>query len=195
MEVQAGGRVIHDPPDVLELRADIDQRGAGLVIEAVLGKQRRPHVEAVQPDLPGISLLVPEIAVAGPRMGIELAAQRPQGFGVTRVPGLAVEQEQDLAGVDVVEAVFVALVTLDRPVRSDPEVDVLDQAIEEPPLAVGEEKIGEPLVEAPVLVTPPPVLITAVCFGILVEEAVDHLKRLQSRETGGRRPLGRWRFQ
>ncbi len=79
---------------------------------------------------------MPEIAVAGPRMGIELIAQRPQGLCVAHVPGFAVEQEQDLAGVDVVEAVLLTLVALDGAVGIDPKVYVFDQAIEEPSLAI-----------------------------------------------------------
>ena len=73
----------------------------------VLRQERRRHVHAVRPHLVRVDLLVPEAAVAGARLGVELRAQHVQhlavAFLVGRVGGRGVQREQHLAHVDVVE--------------------------------------------------------------------------------------------
>src|SRR5688572_25407057 len=53
--------------------------------DADAGEERHAHVDAVEPELVGIALLVPEGALRGPRMLGELGRQRSDGRLVPRV--------------------------------------------------------------------------------------------------------------
>ena len=70
-----------------------------------------------------VSLLVPEPAVAGARLGVELLAQQRGGLLITLVMGELPERQHGLARIDVVEAVILRLVTVDFSVRRDERTD------------------------------------------------------------------------
>ena len=57
---------------------------------AVLRVERRSHKQSVQPHLIGISLLVPEATLAGPRLLLELAPEELDGLLQPLVVGLLV---------------------------------------------------------------------------------------------------------
>ena len=85
----------------------------------VLREERRAHVQAVEPHLIRVPLLVPEAAFLGARMLAHLLAQELDGLAVLFVLRLRVEQEQRLAGVDAVDVVLVLVVRADRAVGLD----------------------------------------------------------------------------
>ena len=76
----------------------------------VLREERARHVHAVEPHLVRIDPLVPEAARRRSRLGAKLVAQDLESRPVPRVAGLAQKGEEELSGIDEVEAVRIALV-------------------------------------------------------------------------------------
>nr|GFD09747.1 hypothetical protein [Tanacetum cinerariifolium] len=79
-------------------------------IRRVLGHEWARHVGAVEPHLAGVFLLVPVAAVAGFGLLLKLRVQLLQGYFILLLLGIGVELKQELARVDVVEAVVQRLV-------------------------------------------------------------------------------------
>ena len=75
--------------------------------------ERFRHIEAVQPHLVGIRLLVPEGARLGARLVLELPAGRLDGHGVPDVRGGLIQADQrpgraDMVQVELFQVVFAA---------------------------------------------------------------------------------------
>ena len=121
--VKAGLFVPHMLLDVHELAVAVD--AAAHLVEAglVFHIEGLGHVGAVQPDLPGVDLLVPEVALLGAGLAFQLAVDDVDGLAVLLVPEDVVEDEQVLALVDVVEVVFLGVIGLDAAVGLDEPVD------------------------------------------------------------------------
>ncbi len=123
--VEAGDRVLHVGFYIFKLVNDVlallHLREAGLVAHV----ERLRHVEAVQPDLVRVDVLVPEAAFLRARHRVELGADKVERLPVLFIAGLVVEKEQVRRGVDVVEVVLLDVVGPDRPVLPDKEIDEL----------------------------------------------------------------------
>ena len=98
----------------------------GNVIPVVLAKdlgklciKRLGHVQAVEPHLRGVNFLVPEAALGSARLSLQLLAQGGGGLPVFLLPRHLIESEQVSSGQEVVEVVFVRLVSAYRPVVTD----------------------------------------------------------------------------
>src|ERR1051326_4901562 len=94
------------PRDVVEVRVFVERRG-------VLRVERLGHVEAVEPHLRWINLLVPEASLVRARLRPQLFAQKRGGTPVLLLTRDVVESEQKSARHDVVEAVVFRFVSSD----------------------------------------------------------------------------------
>ena len=125
MVVQAGLFVPHVLFDIHELLVAVD--AALHLVEAglVLHVERLCHIGAVQPHLPRVDVLVPEVALLGAGLGEQLAADGVDGLAVLLVPVDVVQDEQVLALIHVVQIVLLGVVGLDGAVRLHKVVDEL----------------------------------------------------------------------
>ena len=89
----------------------------------ILGIKRRAHVNAVEPHLVRITLLVPEAALAGAGLGLELFAQKTGGLLVALFVRQAIERQHGPAGINIVEVVVLQSVAPDLPLRGDEGAD------------------------------------------------------------------------
>ena len=102
MVVQAGGFVPHVLLDVHELLVAVDAALHLVVAGLILHVEGLGHIGAVQPHLPGIDVLVPEVALLGAGLGEQLAADGVDGLTVLLVPEDVVQDEQVLALIHIV---------------------------------------------------------------------------------------------
>ena len=121
--VQAGLLIPHVLPDVHELLVAVDAALHLVVTGLVLHIEGLGHVGAVQPDLPRINVLVPEVALPGAGLGEQLAADGVDGLAVLLVAEDVVEDEQVFALIHVVEVVLLRVVGLDGAVFLHEPVD------------------------------------------------------------------------
>ena len=114
-------KVVHDLEHMEAVRA------GATVVEAqfVLHVERLRHVHAIEPNLVGVDGLVPEDALFGTRLGLELTVNGVHGGTVLGLAHQVVELIEGLAGVDVVEVVLLGVVVLDGAVVLDKEVDIV----------------------------------------------------------------------
>ena len=93
----------------------------------ILGAKGLGHVEAIEPHLVGIALLVPEAAGGISRLLRELIVEKGGGGQIALVARDAVEEEKLAAEKDVVELMFLRLERGDGSVRGEKGIDrVLD---------------------------------------------------------------------
>ena len=85
----------------------------GIVNGRIVGVEGLGHVQAVQPHLMGVGLLVPEAPFAGAGMVLELVAQGLHGGHPAGIAGAVVEDEEGVAGADVVGVEVGLLVLVD----------------------------------------------------------------------------------
>ena len=111
MAVQARHRIKHAVAHSQELAADVLIAGAVLQVGGAAGVEHLRHVEAVQPDLVGVDLLVPEVALVGAGLTLQLTAQGIDGAAVLLLAGEAVHIKENSAFADVVQVVVGLLVT------------------------------------------------------------------------------------
>ena len=111
--VQAGLLVPHVLLDVHELLVAVNAALHLVVAGLVLHIEGLGHVGAVQPDLPRINVLVPEVALPGAGLGEQLAADGVDGLAVLLVPVDIIQNEQVLALIHVVQIVLLGVVGLD----------------------------------------------------------------------------------
>ena len=109
--------------DVHELFIAVDAALHLVVAGLIFHVEGLGHIGAVQPDLPRVDVLVPEVALLGAGLGQQLAADGVDGLAVFFVPEDVVEGEQVLALIHVVEVVFLRVVGLDGAVLLHEEVD------------------------------------------------------------------------
>ena len=88
----------------------------------VFGVERSLHVQAVQPDLPWVDLLVPVDPAACARLVDQLAPEPVGGQGEPLLPAPVVQREQGATCIDLVEVVFAFPVCGDRSIGSDESV-------------------------------------------------------------------------
>ena len=117
MVVQAGLFVPHVLLDVHELLVAVDAALHLVVAGLVIHIEGLGHVGAVQPDLPGVNILVPEVALFGAGLGVQLAADGIDGLTVLFLSVDVVEGEEVFALIDVIEVVLLGVVGLDGAVR------------------------------------------------------------------------------
>ena len=129
MVVQAGGFVPHVLLDVHELLVAVDAALHLVVAGLILHVEGLGHVGAVQPHLPRIDVLVPEVALLGAGLGEQLAADGVDGLAVLLVPEDVVQDEQVLALIHVVQVVLLGVVGLDGAVLLH---KVVDESLESP---------------------------------------------------------------
>ena len=87
------------------------------------------HVGAVQPHLPRIDVLVPEVALFGAGLGGQLAADGLDGLAVLFIPKDIVQGEQVFALIHVIQIVLLGVVGLDGAVfLHEPVDEVLGKA-------------------------------------------------------------------
>ena len=72
------------------------------------------HIGAVQPDLPRVDFLVPEVAFLGAGLGFQLAAHRFNGIAVALLARQIVQGKQVFALIDVVKVVLLHVVGVDH---------------------------------------------------------------------------------
>ena len=123
--VQAGLGVLHVLLDVHELLVAVNAAVHPVAACLILHVEGLGHVGAVQPDLVGIDLLVPEVALLGAGLGLQLAADRLNGVAVALVAGQVVQRKQVFALVDVVQVVLGGVVGLNDAVVLDKVVQKL----------------------------------------------------------------------
>jgi len=111
--VQAGLLVPHVLFDVHELLVAVNAALHLVVAGLVIHIERLGHVGAVQPDLPGVDVLVPEVALLGAGLGLQLAADDINGLAVFLLAVNVVQGEQVLALIHVVQVVLLGVVGLD----------------------------------------------------------------------------------
>ena len=92
---------------------------------SVAGIERLAHVQAVEPHLPGIHLLVPEASVRCARLLLQLPEQRVHGQAVFLVAGLFPEIKQQTTGADMIQIEVGQLVGPDLALRPDHGIDKL----------------------------------------------------------------------
>ena len=109
--------------DVHELLIAVDAALHLVVTGLVLHIEGLGHVGAVQPDLPRINVLVPEVALLGAGLGEQLAADGVDGLAVLLVAEDVVEDEQVFALIHVVEVILLRVVGLDGAVFLHEPVD------------------------------------------------------------------------
>ena len=107
-----------------------------VVAVSVFRQVRHAHIDAVQPHLVRIDLLMPETSVLVPGLPVELGTNQVQSFLILRVFRLLVDAEQDLARIDAVEAVFLYLVLLDGAVGIDHGIGIRQGIIEKLRVAI-----------------------------------------------------------
>ena len=95
--VQAGLGVLHVLLDVHELFVAVNAAVHPVAACLILHIKGLGHVSAVQPDLVGIDLLVPEVALLRAGLGLQLAADRLNGVAVALVAGQVVQRKQVFA--------------------------------------------------------------------------------------------------
>ena len=109
MVEQAGCRVLRAFLHQQRLiRADLETQGTAELF-AVLGADGAAHVQAVQPHLVGIALLVPEASLGIAGEVDDVAHQGIQRLAVTLVPGALVQIVHQDAGHDVIHGAAVAV--------------------------------------------------------------------------------------
>src|ERR1700677_100373 len=89
----------------------------------VLGAEGFGHVDAVQPHLVGVALLVPVAARSGSRLLRELVVEKGGGREIAWVVCYLVEEQKLAAEQDVVELMLVGLERGDGTVGSEKGVD------------------------------------------------------------------------
>ena len=101
---------------------------SSLKCRGVLGVKRFAHVEAVEPHLRRVDLLVPEAAFGSARMCLQLFAEEGGGFPVFFLAGGFVKEEEIAAGKNVIDVVLVERVGANGAVVGD---EVVDAALDE----------------------------------------------------------------
>ena len=74
----------------------------GIIDGRIVGIEGLGHVEAVEPHLMGVGLLVPEAAFGGAGMVLQLVAEGLHGGHPAGVAGAVIEDVKGVAGADVV---------------------------------------------------------------------------------------------
>ena len=93
----------------------------------ILGVERKGHIQAIEPDLMRVYLLVPEFSASGARLGIELFADLPEHTAVFLVACHEIQVEIYPCRADMVQVVVLFLVAVDLAfVRSHGVGPVLD---------------------------------------------------------------------
>ena len=113
MVVQAGLFVPHVLFDVHKLLVAVNTALHLVVAGLVLHVEGLGHVGAVQPHLPRVDVLVPEVALFGAGLGGQLAADGLDGLAVLFIPKDIVQGEQVLALIHVIQIVLLGVVGLD----------------------------------------------------------------------------------
>ena len=127
--VQAGLFVPHVLFDVHELLVAVDAALHLVKAGLVLHVEGLRHIGAIQPHLPRIDVLVPEVALLGAGLGEQLAADGVNGPAVLLIPEDVVQGEQVLALVYVVQVILLGVIGLDGAILLHKEVDeVLGEA-------------------------------------------------------------------
>ena len=127
--VQAGLFVPHVLFDVHKLLVAVNAALHLVVAGLVLHVEGLGHVGAVQPDLPGVDILVPEVTLLGAGLGEQLAADGVNGPAVLLIPEDVVQGEQVLALIHVVQVVLLGVIGPDGAILLHKEVDeVLGEA-------------------------------------------------------------------
>ena len=111
--VQAGFFVPHVLFDVHELLVAVDAALHLVKAGLVLHVEGLGHVGAVQPHLPRVDVLVPEIPLFGAGLGGQLAADGLDGLAVLFIPKDIVQGEQVFALIHVIQIVLLGVVGLD----------------------------------------------------------------------------------
>ncbi len=109
-------------------RGDLAQHVAAVAAAEVLlvhGREDLRHIDAVEPDLVGIDLLVPEVALDRAGLPQQLAVQLVRGETVFLVPVDTVKLEQHAAFVDVVEVIARLVIALDRAVGREKIIHIV----------------------------------------------------------------------
>ena len=88
------------------------------------------HVLAIQPHLAGINLLMPEPAVAGAGLGVQLGAQQRGGLFVFFLSGLLIQEHELPPVVQVIQVACFPAVPGDAPVRGHHAVERVMNIIE-----------------------------------------------------------------
>ncbi len=81
-----------------------------VIPESIFGIKGSSHVEAVEPHLVRVDLLVPETALRSSGLGFELLPECMDHLLIYRIPRQVVEQEDHLAGVYMVKVVVLLFV-------------------------------------------------------------------------------------
>ena len=82
------------------------------------------HIDAVQPHLVRIDILVPVVAGRGPRLFPQRFPQDIRSLPVLFLSGLLIQFKQHPAFVDVVQSVLLRVICLDGAVLQDEPVNV-----------------------------------------------------------------------
>jgi len=146
----------------------VDQFGPVATLR-VFDLKRQAHVDAVEPDLLGVALLVPVIAGLGAGVSGELIGQPVGGGHVPRVAGFVGKVEQAAPGEDVVDVELVRIEALQRAVVGDLRLGQVQQVVAPARLAGGFVQQHEPAIDAAILVAPATVLVMLVAAGEGVE--------------------------
>ena len=108
----------------------------------IQGVEGLGHIQAVQPDLVGVNLLVPEVALHGAGLAEKLAPQHVGGLAVLLLVGLIIEGEEHAALVDVVQIILALVVGEDGAILGHEMVDEMLGEVEIAALA-GDLRHGE----------------------------------------------------
>ncbi len=123
MKEQAGLRIARVPLHQHELFCDVGKCLRMMRDGGVLGAEGLGHVEAIEPHLIRVALLMPVAAFGVARLPGELAHKECRGGKVAPVEGDAIEQQQLAAKEDVVELLLGGLEGGNRSIRSDELID------------------------------------------------------------------------
>jgi hypothetical protein len=144
---------------------------------AVLGEKRGSHVDTIEPHLVRVDVLVPKAALFGAGMTAHLAAQKFESFLVTllvrRVFRIGVEDEKDLARVDVVDVVRLGMIAGDVAFAVDESIDAALGVVE----IAGVARLlrcGDEAFEHETAVVRP---LFSIAAGVTIENGVAHAGR------------------
>ncbi len=123
MIVQTVAQVPHIPIHVHKLLITVPAVLPVIISEFILHIEGLGHIQAIQPDLVGIDLFMPEITFRSPGLAFQLTVYGIDGFAVLFLAGEFVQIEKSLSGIDVVQIILQRVIGLDRAVFTDKIVD------------------------------------------------------------------------
>src|SRR2546430_12905713 len=111
---QTGFRIARARLHPNELLRDIVEGCVLVKGRGVLGVERLAHVQAIEPHLVRINLLVPKATLMRARLRLQLFAQQIGSLLVFLLFSYPIERQQKFSFVDIIEVVVVQLVGFDR---------------------------------------------------------------------------------